>query len=810
LNGGFSFEHPRGMAMIRIELLGGLRATRDAEPLDSLLSQRLRSSVLAYLAAEQTVSREALLRLFWPDREADRARHVLSQMLYELRRDIDSDCVEVHGERLVVPASCEVDVVEFENRARAAKYDDAFQLYRGPFLANVALPENPELEHWVDARRAHLSRTYRKVVRSLVEQHVANANIQDAVAVALRAAGAEPLEDEFHHLAIDLLARAGKRAEALRHFEVYHSLLSSAQLSPLDETVALVEAIRTGRAATAPLAELPQRGHSGVVAASDVRRADEAATAPRRVWQIAVASGFVLIITLVFTWGVPRDDVPVPDRGRVAVLPFEVIGGATALIDAAAFRAEIINDLTQSPLLAAAPRRDIDAAFAPSQPLVVTAQKAAAILLVDGTFAAEDSMLRLTVRFWNGETGRQIESRTYSALANRHAAAELRHASRDELQRIAVRSRKYLLYRRSARTSEAMRLFDEGLQGYTNAVPLMRIPPFTAALRGFALADSVLKRAESADAKFLAPTLLRVEIAQRAALLQRLLGNLDAAQRAYQTAVAHGDRAVRAHPRNADALQARGTAEFELWGFVDQRFKRNDITVRSRAERDFLDALVLAEHLPTARLRLADFYDSQGRAREQKEMALKARDDDPFGSLDPALFDVLARASLAAGQEAEAVRWCCTALSRDPDHPRSLYCELTVYAFGDSVTPDLKRVHELLQAISAPTSPVFQPVQVPMFQMITAAILARAGLPDSARALAGRARAAVPAGTVDLMAPEAALWTWLGDYRRALDILEQDAAQDPAFMLPTLQYRVFAPLRDEPRFRRILAKAMQS
>ena len=105
--------------MTRFELLGGLRVTQDGKSRDSLLSQRRRCAIAVYLAAERDVSREAVLRLFWPDHEAEKARHVLSQTLYQLRLTLGDDWLDTHGERLVLASGVSVDVHELEALAAA-------------------------------------------------------------------------------------------------------------------------------------------------------------------------------------------------------------------------------------------------------------------------------------------------------------------------------------------------------------------------------------------------------------------------------------------------------------------------------------------------------------------------------------------------------------------------------------------------------------------------------------------------------------------------------------------------------------------
>lgn len=78
--------------MIRIHLttLGGLRIEREGEEIRDLPAQPVRCALSLYLALERGATRDELAALLWPERDADRARHSLSQTLYELRRQLGS------------------------------------------------------------------------------------------------------------------------------------------------------------------------------------------------------------------------------------------------------------------------------------------------------------------------------------------------------------------------------------------------------------------------------------------------------------------------------------------------------------------------------------------------------------------------------------------------------------------------------------------------------------------------------------------------------------------------------------------------
>src|SRR5678815_1450133 len=87
---------------IQLVTFGGLHATSDDGELDWLLGQHSRAALFVYLAVERRVSREALTALFWPESDAENARHALRQGLYHLRRAVGSEWIDSRAHELVV------------------------------------------------------------------------------------------------------------------------------------------------------------------------------------------------------------------------------------------------------------------------------------------------------------------------------------------------------------------------------------------------------------------------------------------------------------------------------------------------------------------------------------------------------------------------------------------------------------------------------------------------------------------------------------------------------------------------------------
>src|SRR4051794_26861648 len=76
--------------MLRLRTFGGLTLSRGEENLTGAVTQRRRLALLALLAVARDtgLSRDKLLAWLWPDSDAERARHVLNQLLYAQRRQV--------------------------------------------------------------------------------------------------------------------------------------------------------------------------------------------------------------------------------------------------------------------------------------------------------------------------------------------------------------------------------------------------------------------------------------------------------------------------------------------------------------------------------------------------------------------------------------------------------------------------------------------------------------------------------------------------------------------------------------------------
>jgi DNA-binding SARP family transcriptional activator len=322
-----------GGVSVAIELVtfGGLHVLDDEGELDWLVSQHSRAALFVYLAVERRVSREALTTVFWPESDAENARHALRQGLYQLRKAVRTDWIESRAHELVVTGDVRTDVHEFVDALARGDVESAVRLYRGPFLDGVHLVDLSQWENWVDSRRAQYARAFRKACRELLESRRAAGDLAGAIEAAELWATREPLDDEAQHRLIEALANAGERAEAIRQYETYVRLVESDGLRLPDETRALGERLRAEAASLPALRELtvpvPAPAQQS---AQQVNPALPPEPKTTRLARRGLAGAIGLIVLFASVWGLRStrtEPAPVSSPTAVAVLPFSVHGG---------------------------------------------------------------------------------------------------------------------------------------------------------------------------------------------------------------------------------------------------------------------------------------------------------------------------------------------------------------------------------------------------------------------------------------------------------------------------------------------------
>jgi DNA-binding SARP family transcriptional activator len=321
----------RSAVAIQLITLGGLRADAESGELDWLLAQHSRAALFVYLAVERRVSRESLMTVFWPESDAENARHALRQSLYQLRKAVGSDWIESRAHELAVTGDIRCDAHEFTDAIDRGDLDSAVRAYRGPFLDGVHLVALTTWETWVDAKRAQLARAFRIACRDLLATKRAAGDLKGAVTAAELWVARDQTDNEAQHRLIETLAAAGERAEAIRQYETYARLLEPDGLRPLDETLELVQRLRLD---PTPLPVMARTIDDGWGTTDEGRGTTDGERSPpdeqrRNSWRfLTVAAGLLVLLGSAWVWRerVPSV-VPRPSSDVIAVLPFSTRGG---------------------------------------------------------------------------------------------------------------------------------------------------------------------------------------------------------------------------------------------------------------------------------------------------------------------------------------------------------------------------------------------------------------------------------------------------------------------------------------------------
>jgi len=154
----------------------------------------------------------------WPDTEEERARRILNQAIYALRKDLGSDEVFLGTRDLRLnPELISSDVAEFEQALGEGNLQDAEARYTGPFLDGFHLPGAPEYDRWAEEERAALARSYAELLEDLACRAAARGDGKEAVQWWRKLAAQDPLNARVAVGLMRALVAAGDRAGALQH-----------------------------------------------------------------------------------------------------------------------------------------------------------------------------------------------------------------------------------------------------------------------------------------------------------------------------------------------------------------------------------------------------------------------------------------------------------------------------------------------------------------------------------------------------------------------------------------------------------------
>lgn len=507
---------------------------------------------------------------------------------------------------------------------------------------------------------------------------------------------------------------------------------------------------------------------------------------------VLVVAGMVagLMLGLLPLAGASVEPAPRYDPRRIAVLYLDdhsADGGLAYL--ASGLTEMLISQLGQVRALDVVSRNGVRPYRDRAVPFDSLAADLRAGSVVEGSVQRSGDSVRVTVQLIDANTRAHLESRSLTYVLDSGSLFALEDAVAAEVGRLLRRrvGREVRLseLRRRARSPRALELVLRAGQAREDAAYLARGThgrDVRSALRMLGTADSLLALAEREDRAWPEPAVLRGWVGLERSRL------MPGPPRAALLQVARRAEAVlRRDPGSIDARELRGAV---LWRMVvaAPEAARGQPWL-AHAERDLRAVVAADPGRASAWARLSQLLRVGGDLAEAELAARRAHQEDAYLEAAEMGPERMYRVALALGDFPRAGHWCAEGRRQFPGDFRFRDCALVLQARDPSVPPVPDSAWNLLaqgNRLDPPSAAAAagRPYPAVFRQMMVAAVLARAGLGDSARAVTARARRSVESDAelqVNLLWDDAFVSLSLGDRARAATLLDRFVAARPAF-----------------------------
>ncbi len=525
-------------------------------------------------------------------------------------------------------------------------------------------------------------------------------------------------------------------------------------------------------------------------------------------WRLAALVATALVVAAgVGLWQMARrggtpaagvTPVETADPTRIAVLYFDDFSEEQDLGHLAnGFTEAVIHELSQVQALHVISRNGVK----PYRDTAVTLDSIVRALnvgtLLEGSVMGSRELLRVTVQMTETATMTQLASLSWDRPWGDWLAIVdgiVSEVSREFREQLGVEIQQRERQARSAnpRSLELLQRAEQLREDHRAQWMAGDVPVAEGTLRR---ADSLLAIAVSLDPAWVEPVIHRGWVAGE---LAELLGP---SPRIYdQTWTTRGlqfaSQALDRDEMEPEALELRGTLRYRLW----QAAESDDAELIAAAEQDLRDAVQSNPSLASAWATLSGLLeDVKGDFGGAKHAAERAYQEDAFLTNALEVVFRLSSTSLELEEFDDAAYWAEEGRRLFPDRVDFVALELGIMTAGTE--PNVPLAWELVVLGERLTSPQHRALFGSVLKMQVAAVLARAGLRDSAEAVIQRTRSEAPSDpTAWIPYNEAHAWTLLGERDqalRALGMYLEATPQDKAYIAEDPWFR---DLRDDPRF----------
>ena len=378
-------------------------------------------ALLALLATSPSrrATRDKLIAVLWPDHDTERARHLLSESIYILRKGLGEGSIVASGDDLTLNDEVvRADVVAFEGAVERGDLETATSLYAGPFLDGFFLPDAPEFERWADAERGRLDRVYRGALESLARERQQRGDLAGAVEAWRKLAVLDPYSSRVALELMQVLEASGERAAALQYARVHATLLRDEfGTEPSTELTAFADGLRTSPPVVAVAAT--RAPNDAAVASTDVVAATPTpppvvGTKTRRRW-MAIALASVLVVAVAWAGWRAATKPESPGQSRsIAVLPFlDLSPEAEQEYFTDGLSEELINRLANVNGLRVAARTSSFSFKRKDADVREIGRKLGVETLVEGSVRKDGDRLRITAQLIQTNDGYHLWSHQY-------------------------------------------------------------------------------------------------------------------------------------------------------------------------------------------------------------------------------------------------------------------------------------------------------------------------------------------------------------------------------------------------------------
>ncbi|MGI9179239.1 MAG: BTAD domain-containing putative transcriptional regulator [Longimicrobiaceae bacterium] len=424
-----------------LKLFGGASVETASGPLTGRAVQRRRLALLALLALARSrgFSRDKLIAYLWPESDAERGRHLLSDSVYRINQALGGSAISGAGDELrLSPQVLPSDVGEFEEALERGEWERAVDIYAGPFLDGFYVPEAANFERWMEGERERLAGEYTRALESLAKEAEAAGDRSRAVEWWRRLAAHDPYNSRAALHLMEALEAAGERARALQHFRVLETLLREEfGTEPDPRILAMAERLRQETPVSKPAPEegtmSDREGEAETFPAPQVPTAPPELPAPgsrppietlrhaarrwRRPRRRSMVTALFCVALIAGAWAVSRSysraAAPAPTP-TIAVLPFlDMSPGKDQEYFSDGITEELINTLMQVEGLRVAARTSVFGYKDKNVDVREVGETLGVATVLEGSIRKSGSKLRITAQLVSTDDGYHLWSEAY-------------------------------------------------------------------------------------------------------------------------------------------------------------------------------------------------------------------------------------------------------------------------------------------------------------------------------------------------------------------------------------------------------------